>query len=159
MGDLDDAADRLRREADAAEDRFRRMYEGVARSGWNFHLGPVHVSWAIGSQRITHVYLLALGVAIAVGVPLMFVSMPWPDLGFALVVGAFFGGSSFVAQVWAAQQAEERHISNAIWRDPALAKLAEMAAEQRGRDERLARLEQEIAKAVGGRPATEPSAE
>lgn len=78
-------------------------------NSWQVRAGRVRLAARLGSADIFVVYVVFLLAALSAGSLLTFFDST-KELGIALVVGAIFAGGSFVAQMWAVQQAKEKDV-------------------------------------------------
>jgi hypothetical protein len=112
-----------------AHDELTRELRDDLRPNWHVYLGKIALPARLNSTGFSWVYVGINLFAFAFGIGCIFFGGSWRELGIALVVGAMFGMSAFVAQLLSVQLAVEQHQNDLLWRDARTLKYAPRLAE------------------------------
>jgi hypothetical protein len=104
--------DSLRQELLETEDTIRTKISDMRI--WRLRLGPLVLARQVGSQTVTHLYMVFNTVLFGAGVVMAFLESPVQELGIALIVGAIFSYGSFLSQFWTVLVQNERDIRERI---------------------------------------------
>jgi hypothetical protein len=107
-----------------AHDELTRELRDDLRPNWHVYLGKIALPARLDSAGFSWVYVGINLFAFAFGIGCIFFGGSWRELGIALIVGAMFGMSAFVAQMLSVQLAVEQHQNDLLWRDARTLKYA-----------------------------------
>jgi hypothetical protein len=112
-----------------AHDELTRELRDDLRPNWHVYLGNIAIPTRLNSTGFSWLYAGLNAFAFAFGIACIFFGGAWRELGIALIVGAMFGMSTFVAQMLSVQLAVEQHQNDLLWRDARTLKYAPRLAE------------------------------
>jgi hypothetical protein len=112
-----------------AHDELARELRDDLRPNWHVYLGKVAIPARLNAKGFSWLYAGLNAFAFAFGIACIFFGGSWRELGIALIVGAMFGMSTFVAQMLSVQLTVEQHQNDLLWRDARTLKYAPRLAE------------------------------
>jgi hypothetical protein len=112
-----------------AHDELARELRDDLRPNWHVYVGKVAIPARLNSAGFSWLYAGLNALAFTIRRRLHLLRGAWRELGIALIVGAMFGVSAFVAQVLSVQLAVEQHQNDLLWRDARTLKYAPRLAE------------------------------